>query len=189
MMLTVNLVSRQNQTQKLNTHTINPHNELPLKLMNALGKLCKELVYLLISSTNHFNHSNVPVAITRMHGRNVGMDADTCKNTRRKQAQTLCTHADVDIPTLARSHLTMGISARLCWHLWNWFPMAARSIYCHKHWRSCSHIMLTQNTITSGRLHCSCGTLREKKNRQGLEDGRWDATHHLGDSTLTSFCH
>lgn len=110
MMLTTNRVSRQNQTQKLNTHTINPHNELPLKLMNALGTLCKELVYLLISSTNHFNHSNVPVAITRMHGRNVGMDADTCKNTRCKQAQTLCTHADVDIPTLARSHLTMGIS-------------------------------------------------------------------------------
>lgn len=35
-----------------------------------------------------------------------------------------------------------GRSNRLRWHRRNWFPMAARSIYCHKHWTlvtSCWH--------------------------------------------------
>lgn len=57
-----------------------------------------------------------------------------------------CTSKDNNhtyISSLAHSHLQPTSHLNLlCWHLWNWFPMAARPIYCHKHWMpvtSCWH--------------------------------------------------
>lgn len=58
---------------------------------------------------------------------------------------------------------------RPCWHLWNWFPMAARSIYCYKHWAavtSCWH--RTQSLL----LVCIVPVAQWKKTRtRGCPEG------------------
>lgn len=103
--------------------------------------------------------------------RNEGMNAETCKDTYVKiQIDTcVCTHKQYTLmhtqtfppqPTPTSqwpSQSSVLTPMELISH--------GSTVHLLPQTLGCSHIMLTQSTITSACLHCSCGTIKKTRTR------------------------
>lgn len=99
-----------------------------------------------------------------------------CRNVQRHTCfRPKCVCAQTNACTRRGSHTGPpaphnGHLNRLCWHLWNWFPMAAWPIYCHKHWAP-HHVDTEHNHFCLSALFLWHNNKKKKTRTRGCPEG------------------